>query len=178
MSLENWQVAVAVLIVIIAYVFVTASGTIRTMGQAGPPGSPQAALGQAAINGTIGCFAVVSIGLAVIAIIYLSFRQPALPFPGVALAFAPTPTPAVSVGREVVVVYDGLTAMRHTPGDVGKPQKDLLTYTGREAIGERRVKVVEGPVMADGKKWFRVVLGQYVGWLPEYLGDGSRVLAP
>ena len=100
-------------------------------------------------------------------------RSPA-PSVGASASLEPTPsaTPAPAVaGLEVnhlAAVVDEPLVVRSAPGT-----SDATTITTDRLWKGQRVRLLEGPVEADGYPWWRVRIGEIQGWIASEEKDGS-----
>ena len=177
------EFAILALFVLAIWTVYSSSNVMRTMGQAGNPGTPQAALGQAAINGTIGCLTILVVGLALSGAGYLYVRRPSLFLPTFSVTlFAPAPAPAptacpcpplASGGQAEVVVETGI--VMYEADAAGKPTDRYKAHLWPE----QRLTVVAGPGELNGRLMWQVRTPDGVeGWVPALTPGGSVALAP
>ena len=181
LNLTNWQVAAVILVALAIWTAVSSVNMLGTMRQGGTPNTPQAALGQAAITGSIGCLTVLVVALSIGGAFYLNVRHPTLPFPGLYVrlvpaeaALSPQSFPPFFVGGEAEVVADeGVPMFR--ADEAGQPTDMLKAQLWQGQV----MTVIAGPSDQGGRYQWRVRTRDGVeGWVPVRTLSGRPALAP
>ncbi len=180
-QLSNVEILMLALAVLAIWTVWGTANMMRTMGQGGNPNTPQAALGQAAITGTIGCLTMLVVALSLAGAAYLFVRRPSLPLPGISVRLvAPEGPrtalayPSLAPGSQAQVVVEPWLSMYEADA-AGKPTEQLKTYLWPE----QTVKVVGGPADLNGRVMWRVQTQDGTeGWAPALAPTGRVALAP
>jgi hypothetical protein len=82
-------------------------------------------------------------------------------------------------GDQVQIIYPESVNIRRSPGHVNKPAGDVLAAVASGTV----MKVVEGPRMMNGLRWWRLEYrnsaGRVItGWMTEVRATGEVILAP
>lgn len=115
----------------------------------------------------------VEAGLTVPTVVPTSTPQPLFPTPTLLV-----PTATITVEQKIAV--DGYALVSNTEGKVlrGRAEPGLKAAVQASFPEGARVRIVEGPVEADGLRWWRIENEAESGWSAEYSAEGVIWLIP